>query len=78
MVEADHRFIKWRTQGMLGFKSFESPVCTPSRFSLLTGQYPQRSKHDLSFALMPADKNYLDTAEHTIAWYLRQKTIVPV
>ena len=23
-VEADHRFIKWRTQGMLGFKSFES------------------------------------------------------
>jgi putative transposase len=23
-VEGDHRFIKWRTQGMLGFKSFES------------------------------------------------------
>ena len=23
-VEADHRFIKWRTQIMLGFKSFES------------------------------------------------------
>src|SRR4051812_35491611 len=23
-VEADHRFIKWRTQNMLGFKSFES------------------------------------------------------
>jgi putative transposase len=23
-VEADHRFIKWRTQQMLGFKNFES------------------------------------------------------
>ena len=23
-VEADHRFIKWHTQNMLGFKSFES------------------------------------------------------
>jgi putative transposase len=23
-VEGDHRFIKWRTEGMLGFKSFES------------------------------------------------------
>ena len=23
-VEADHRFIKWRTPNMLGFKSFES------------------------------------------------------
>jgi putative transposase len=23
-VEADHRFIKWRTQNMLGFKNFES------------------------------------------------------
>lgn len=23
-VEADHRFIKWRTQNMLGFKCFES------------------------------------------------------
>ncbi|MDB6151546.1 MAG: family transposase [Chthoniobacter sp.] len=24
MVEQDHRFIKWRVQNMLGFKSFES------------------------------------------------------
>ena len=23
-VEADHRFVKWRIQNMLGFKSFES------------------------------------------------------
>jgi len=23
-IEADHRFVKWRTQNMLGFKNFES------------------------------------------------------
>ncbi|SMC59310.1 sulfatase-like hydrolase/transferase [Pedobacter nyackensis] len=44
-----------------------APVCTPSRYSLLTGTYPQRSKHNLTFALMPDDKNYLDTSETTMA-----------
>ena len=50
-----------------------APVCTPSRFSLLTGSYPQRSQHDLTKALMPLDKNYLDAAEITLAEYLRAK-----
>jgi putative transposase len=27
-LEGDHRFIKWRTAGMLGFKSFESAAQT--------------------------------------------------
>lgn len=48
-----------------------APVCTPSRFSLLTGRYPQRSQHDLTKALMPLDKNYLDPSETTLAEYLK-------
>jgi arylsulfatase A-like enzyme len=49
-----------------------APVCTPSRYSLLTGAYPMRSMHQLTKALMPADKNYLDHRETTLAQYLKQ------
>jgi putative transposase len=34
-VEADHRFIKWRTQQMLGFKSFQSASRTLSGIELV-------------------------------------------
>jgi arylsulfatase A len=60
-------------QGIRFTGFYAQPVCTPSRYSLLTGKTPQRSRHGLTFALMPDDKNYLDTTEHTIAWYLKQK-----
>ncbi len=50
-----------------------APACTPSRYSLLTGAYPQRSKHDLLNALMPVNmsENYLDKSEKTMAEYLK-------
>ena len=34
-VEGDHRFIKWRTQSMLGFKSFESASRTLSGIEIV-------------------------------------------
>ncbi|NND06725.1 MAG: sulfatase-like hydrolase/transferase [Saprospiraceae bacterium] len=48
-----------------------APACTPSRFSVLTGAYPQRSRHGLTNALMPVDTNYLDDAEMTLAKYAK-------
>ncbi len=55
------------------FTSFyvSAPACTPSRYSLLTGSYPQRSIHGLTNALMPVDTNYLDESEVILAEYLK-------
>ena len=48
-----------------------APVCTPSRYSLLTGSYPQRSMHGLTQVIMPGSTGYLDKSETTIAEYLK-------
>jgi arylsulfatase A-like enzyme len=48
-----------------------APVCTPSRFGLLTGMYPIRSKEKLYTALMPLDTNALDKSEKIIPAYLK-------
>ncbi len=48
-----------------------APVCTPSRYSLLTGSYPQRSLHDLDKVIMPGDKNHFDEEEVTLAELLK-------
>lgn len=52
-----------------------APACTPSRYSLLTGSFPQRSRHQLVQALMPAHdgKRYLDESETTLAAYLQER-----
>ncbi|HYH57352.1 MAG TPA: sulfatase-like hydrolase/transferase, partial [Anseongella sp.] len=50
-----------------------APACTPSRYSLLTGAYPQRSRHGLTKALMPPDTNYLDTSEKILPAYLKDR-----
>lgn len=40
-----------------------APACTPSRYSLLTGCYPQRSRHGLDQVIMPGDDYHFDDAE---------------
>lgn len=54
------------------FTSFyvAGPVCTPSRFGLLTGAYPIRSQDKLTRALMPFDTLKLAPSEKTLADYL--------
>ena len=50
-----------------------APACSPSRYSLLTGAYPQRSIHGVLNALMPANssEHYLDKTEKTMAEFLK-------
>ena len=40
-----------------------APACTPSRYSLLTGGYPQRSQHGLERVIMPGDEHHFDDTE---------------
>jgi len=48
-----------------------APVCTPSRYSLLTGSYPQRSRYDLDKVIMPGDDNHFAEEEVTLAELLK-------
>lgn len=48
-----------------------APVCTPSRYSLLTGAYPHRSKENLVAPLMPGEHAALDASETTLATWLK-------
>lgn len=50
-----------------------APACTPSRYSLLTGTYPQRSLHHLDQVIMPGQDHHLDEGEVTLAELLRQQ-----
>lgn len=47
------------------------PVCTVSRYGLLTGNYPQRSLHGLTSALMPEQTGHLDKTEKIMPAYLK-------
>jgi arylsulfatase A-like enzyme len=49
-----------------------SPVCTPSRFGLLTGRYPARSQDQMLNALMPPSKKGLHADETTFAEVLKR------
>ncbi|HUS06019.1 MAG TPA: sulfatase-like hydrolase/transferase, partial [Bryobacteraceae bacterium] len=49
------------------------PVCTPSRFGLLTGRYPARSHDGLLNALMPPSPKGLQPGETTIAEVLQRR-----
>lgn len=49
------------------------PVCTPSRYGLLTGRYPARSKDGLLNALMPPSAKGIHPGETTIAEVLKEQ-----
>ena len=53
-VEGDHRFIKWRTQSMLGFKSFKSASRTLSGIETVR----MIKKEQLYFPLTSAYKSF--------------------
>ncbi len=56
------------------FEQFYSaaPVCTPSRYGLLTGRYPARSRDRLLNALMPPSPKGIHPGETTLAEVLKQ------
>lgn len=49
------------------------PVCTPSRYGLLTGRYPARSRGRLMNALMPPSTEGIYPGETTVAEALKER-----
>ena len=49
-----------------------APVCTPSRYSLLTGNYPNRSLQNLTGALMPEHTGHIEPSEKLMPAYLKE------
>lgn len=56
------------------FTSFyvSAPACTPSRYSLMTGAYPQRSHHGLNRVIYSKHSGRLDEKEKILPQYLKQ------
>ena len=57
-VEGDHRFIKWRTAGMLGFKSFESASRTLTGIEIVR----MNRKEQVSFPMATYFKTFCSLA----------------
>jgi len=49
-----------------------APACTPSRYSLMTGAYPQRSHHGLNRVIYSKHSGRLDEKEKILPQYLKQ------
>jgi len=49
-----------------------APISTASRYSLMTGRYPERSVHQLTGALMPGNPGHIDKTEKILPQYLKQ------
>lgn len=50
-----------------------APACTPSRYGLLTGAFPQRSHHGLERVIYAGHDGHLDSTEVILPQFLKQR-----